>query len=65
MKRFENISGKYGLGQRNEAGYQFFEFCQEKKLVIMNTWFQHSPTRLYNHGSFIRNQKICKNRSRY
>ena len=35
------ITGKFGLGVRNEAGQRLIEFCQENALVIANTLFQH------------------------
>ena len=34
------VSGKFGLGVRNEAGQRLIEFCQENALVIANTLFQ-------------------------
>ena len=34
------ITGKCGLGMRNEAGQRLIEFCQENALVIANTLFQ-------------------------
>ena len=34
------ITGKFGLGMRNEAGQRLIEFCQENALVIANTLFQ-------------------------
>ena len=33
------ITGKFGLGVRNEAGQRLIEFCQENALVIPNTFF--------------------------
>ena len=41
------ITGKFGLGVRNEAGQRLIEFCQENALVIANTLFQHHKRRLY------------------
>ena len=35
------VTGKFGLGIRNEAGQRLIEFCQENALVITNTLFQH------------------------
>ena len=40
------VTGKFGLGMRNEAGQRLIEFCQEK-LVIANTLFQQHKRRLY------------------
>ena len=31
------VTGKFGLGIRNEAGQRLIEFCQENALVIVNT----------------------------
>ena len=41
------ITGKFGLGMRNEAGQRLIEFCQENALVIPNTLFQQHKRRLY------------------
>ena len=41
------ITGKFGLGMRNEAGQRIIEFCQENALVIANTVFQQHKRRLY------------------
>ena len=41
------ITGKFGLGIRNEAGQRLIEFCQENTLVIVNTLFQQHKRRLY------------------
>ena len=34
------ITGKFGLGVKNEAGQRLTEFCQENTLVIANILFQ-------------------------
>ena len=34
------VTGKFGLGIRNEARQRLIEFCQENALVIANTLFQ-------------------------
>ena len=34
------ITGKFGLGIRNEAGQRLIEFCQENTLIIANSLFQ-------------------------
>ena len=36
-----NIVGKCGLGERNERSERLIQFCEENKLTICNTWFQH------------------------
>ena len=41
------VTGKFGLGMRNEAGQILIEFCQENALVIANTLFQQHKRRLY------------------
>ena len=41
------VTGKFGLGIRNEAGQRLREFCQENALVIANTLFQQHKRRLY------------------
>ena len=41
------VTGKFGLGLRNEAGQRLTEFCQENALVIANTLFQQHKRRLY------------------
>ena len=41
------VTGKFGLGVRNEAGQSLIDFCQENALVIANTLFQQDKRRLY------------------
>ena len=41
------VTGKYGLGVRNEAGQRLIEFCQGNALVTTNTLFQQHKRRLY------------------
>ena len=41
------VTGKFGLGIRNEAGQRLIEFSQENALVIANTLFQQYKRRLY------------------
>ena len=41
------VTGKFGLGVRNEAGQRLIEFCQENALVIANILFQQHKRRLY------------------
>ena len=45
------VTGKFGLGVRNEAGQTLIEFCQENALVIANTVFQQHKRRLYTWAS--------------
>ena len=39
------VTGKFGLGIRNEVGQRLIEFCQENALVIANTLFQKHKRR--------------------
>ena len=41
------VTGKFGLGIRNEARKRLIEFCLDNTLVIANTLFQQHKTRLY------------------
>ena len=41
------VTGKFSLGIRNEAGKRLIEFCQENALIITNTLFQQHKRRLY------------------
>ena len=41
------VTGKFGLGIRNEAGQRLTEFCQDNALFIANTLFQQHKRRLY------------------
>ena len=41
------VTGKFGLGVKNEAGQRLTEICQENTLVIANTLFQQHKRRLY------------------
>ena len=45
------VTGKFGLGMRNETGQRLIEFCQENTLVIANTLFQQHKRRLYTWAS--------------
>ena len=41
------VTGKFGLGIRNEAAQRLIEVCKENTLVIANTLFQQHKRRLY------------------
>ena len=41
------VTGKFGLGVRNEAVQKIIEFCQENALVIADTLFQQQKRRPY------------------
>ena len=45
------VTGKLGLGMRNEAGQRLIEFCQENALIIANNLFQQHKRRLYTRTS--------------
>ena len=45
------VTGKFGLGVRNEAGQMLIEFCQKNALVIANTLFLQHKRRLYTRTS--------------
>ena len=46
-QELSGVTGKFGLGIRNEAGQRLIEFSQENALVIANTLFQQHKRRLY------------------
>ena len=41
------VTGKFGLGMRNEARQRLIAFCQESALVMENTLFQQHKRRLH------------------
>ena len=47
VKKYLELTGKFGLGVWNEAGQRLIEFFQENALVITNTLFQQHKRRLY------------------
>ena len=48
------ITGKFGLGMRNEAGQRLIEFFQENVLVIANTFFQqHKRNSTHGHHQMV------------
>ena len=52
------VTGKFGLGIRNEVEQRLIEFCQENALVIANTLFQQHKTGLYTWTSQMVNTEI-------
>ena len=51
------VTGKFGLGEQNEAGQRLIEFCQENTLVIANTLFQQHEMATHGHHQMV-NTKI-------
>ena len=48
------VTGKVGLGMRNEAGQRLIEFCQENSVVIANTLFQqHRRDSTHGHHQIV------------
>ena len=48
------VTGKFGLGIRNEAGQRLIEFRQENTLVIANTLFQpHNEDFTHGHHQMV------------
>ena len=45
------VTGKFGLGMRNQTGQRLIEFFQEDALVIANSLFQQQKRRLYTWAS--------------
>ena len=41
------VTGKFGIGLQNKEGQRLTGFCQEKALVVGNTFFQQHKIRLY------------------
>ena len=58
------VTGKFGLGEQNEAGQKVTEFCQENALVIANTLFQQHKRLLYTSTSPQIDYILCSWRQR-
>lgn len=53
------VLGPYGLGDRNERGDRFIEWCEQHNQIIANTWYRHHPRHLWtwrSPGDRTRNQ---------
>uniref|UniRef100_A0A8C4SJN8 Endonuclease/exonuclease/phosphatase domain-containing protein n=1 Tax=Erpetoichthys calabaricus TaxID=27687 RepID=A0A8C4SJN8_ERPCA len=42
---WKGVLGHFGYGSMNERGERLLQFCRLNKLNIMNTWFNHKPSR--------------------
>lgn len=45
--RVGDTVGAFGLGDRNDRGDMWIEWCEEYNRMIVNTWFRLHPRRLY------------------
>ena len=61
-KKFLNITGQYGLGDRNDAGDKLLEFCSENDMTIADTLFKQPKRRLY---TWISPVQKCRNQIDY
>ena len=53
------VVGPYGLGERNERGDRWAEWCEGADQIIINTWFRHHRRHLWtwkSPGDGVRNQ---------
>lgn len=41
------VTGRWGLGERNERDDRMIQFCQEENFIVANTYFQLPARRLY------------------
>ena len=51
--------GLFGLGSSNDRRDSMAEWCEKNDRVILNTWFEHHPIRLWtckSPGGNVRNQ---------
>ena len=46
-ERVEVLVGPFGLGERNERGNRWAEWCVENGQVVLNTWFRQPPRRMW------------------
>uniref|UniRef100_A0A0L8H466 Endonuclease/exonuclease/phosphatase domain-containing protein n=1 Tax=Octopus bimaculoides TaxID=37653 RepID=A0A0L8H466_OCTBM len=45
IQGFEGVHGGNGIGERNVEGRMLLEFCDEKQLCMVNTWFRKTEKR--------------------
>lgn len=53
------VVGPFGLGERNERGDKWVEWCEVHNQIIVNSWFRHHPRYLWtwkSPGDLYRNQ---------
>ena len=54
-----DLVGNFGLGERNERGNRWLEWCEQWQQVILNTWYRQHPRFLWtwrSPGDRYRNQ---------
>ena len=42
-----DVVGPWGLGDRNERGDEWVEWCNEHQQIVLNTWFRNHPRKLW------------------
>ena len=45
--KYSDIVGQHSLGERNERGETWIQWCEQNDQVITNTFFAHHPRRLW------------------
>ena len=50
-KGFEEVMGIYGFGERNEDGENILDFCQSRRLSILNTMFKKEKGKMITYKS--------------
>jgi hypothetical protein len=46
-KSDQNIAGQHGMKRTIQGGQMLIGFCERKRIVITNTWFEKPKRRLY------------------